>query len=82
MFKRSAVLSLEFVKHAMLGLKAGVSKISVMDQRENILMPYLLYNWKCVFLDPLYLLFLNLDRTITNMGVWFLSRYLIRQGVQ
>ena len=37
MFKRSAVLSLEFVKHAMLGLKAGVSKISVMDQRENIL---------------------------------------------
>lgn len=41
-------------------------------------MPYLLYNWKCVFLDPLYLLFLNLDRIITNMGIWFLSMYLIR----
>ena len=36
-FKRSAVLSLEFVKRAMLGLKAGVSKVSVMGQRENSL---------------------------------------------
>ena len=36
-FKRSAVSSLEFVKRAVLGLKAGVSKVSVVDQRENIL---------------------------------------------
>ena len=33
-----------------------------------------------MFLDPLYLLFLNLDRIITNMGVSFLSMYLIRAG--
>jgi len=33
-----------------------------------------------VFLDPLYLLFLNLDRITTNMGVSFLSMYLSRAG--